>query len=46
MQAVLAELKSLSRLDEQDFYNDSDAINIDKRIEQRLQNMAETPIEH
>lgn len=34
--AVLAELKSLSHFDDQDFYNDSDALNIDERIKERL----------
>ncbi len=35
--AVLAELKSLSRFDTEDFYNDSDAINIDERIKERME---------
>lgn len=34
--AVLAELKALSRFDDQEFYNDSDAINIDGRIKERM----------
>ena len=34
--AVLAELKALSRFDDQEFYNDSDAINIDERIKERM----------
>lgn len=34
--AVLAELKAVSRFDDQEFYNDSDAINIDKRIKERM----------
>jgi signal transduction histidine kinase len=37
--AVLAELKSLSRFDDQNFYNDSDALNIDERIRIRLQSL-------
>jgi hypothetical protein len=41
MLAVLEELKSLTRLEEDDFYNDSDALNIDKRIRERLQAMTE-----
>lgn len=35
--AVLAELKALSRFDDQEFYNDSDAINIDERIRERME---------
>lgn len=35
--AVLAELKSLSRFDKESFYNDSDAINIDERIKERME---------
>jgi signal transduction histidine kinase len=35
--AVLAELKSLSRFDTEDFYNDSDALNIDERIKERME---------
>jgi HD-like signal output (HDOD) protein len=35
--AVLAELKSVSRFDQQNFYNDSDAMNIDERIKERMQ---------
>ncbi len=35
--AVLAELKALSRFDDQEFYNDSDAINIDERIAERME---------
>ncbi|MGB5106800.1 MAG: HDOD domain-containing protein [Candidatus Zixiibacteriota bacterium] len=34
--AVLAELKAVSRFDDQEFYNDSDAINIDERIKERM----------
>jgi len=34
--AVLAELKAVSRFEDQEFYNDSDAINIDKRIKERM----------
>lgn len=41
MLAVLEELKSLTRLEEDDFYNDSDALNIDKRVRERLQAMTE-----
>ena len=37
--AVLAELKSLSRFDDQHFYNDSDALNIDERIRVRMQSL-------
>ncbi len=37
--AVLAELKSLSRFDDQSFYNDSDALNIDERIKVRMQSI-------
>ncbi len=40
--AVLAELKSLSRFDDQNFYNDSDALNIDERIKVRLQSIDRT----
>ncbi|MBU1320490.1 MAG: HDOD domain-containing protein [candidate division Zixibacteria bacterium] len=38
--AVLAELKSLSSLDDLKFYNDSDAINIDESIQRRMDKMA------
>jgi signal transduction histidine kinase len=34
--AVLAELKGLTRFDDQNFYNDSDALNIDERIQERM----------
>jgi putative nucleotidyltransferase with HDIG domain len=40
--AVLAELKSLSRFDDQNFYNDSDALNIDERIKVRMQSIDQT----
>jgi putative nucleotidyltransferase with HDIG domain len=40
--AVLAELKSLSRFDDQSFYNDSDALNIDERIKARMQSIDQT----
>lgn len=40
--AVLAELKSLSRFDDVDFYNDSDALNIDERIKVRMQSIEQT----
>jgi len=43
--AVLAELKSFSSLDNLKFYNDSDAINIDESIQQRMDKMAELGIE-
>jgi signal transduction histidine kinase len=36
MMAVLSELKSLTELEDEAFYNDSDALNIDERIRQRL----------
>jgi putative nucleotidyltransferase with HDIG domain len=40
--AVLAELKSLSRFDDVSFYNDSDALNIDERIQERMQSIEQT----
>jgi HD-like signal output (HDOD) protein len=43
MLAVLSELKSLTRLEEEDFYNNSDALNIDQRIRDRLQSVVEEP---
>lgn len=33
---VLAELKSLSRFDDQSFYNNSEALNMDERIQARM----------
>lgn len=36
MMAVLTELKTLTELEEEAFYNSSDAINIDERIKERL----------
>lgn len=44
MLAVLTELKSLTRLEGQDFYNNSDALNIDQRIRERLQALADAPV--
>jgi putative nucleotidyltransferase with HDIG domain len=37
MMAVLTELKTLTNMEDEAFYNSSDAINIDERIKQRLQ---------
>lgn len=42
--AVLAELKALSRFDDQEFYNDSDAINIDERIKERMDALDSTMV--
>jgi HD-like signal output (HDOD) protein len=44
MLAVLTELKSLTRLEGHDFYSNSDALNIDQRIRERLQALADTPV--
>ncbi len=40
--AVLTELKALSNLEDVEFYNDSDAINIDEAIQRRLGEMGVT----
>jgi len=42
--AVLDELKSLSRFDDQTFYNDSDALNIDERIKERMEALDESQV--
>ena len=42
--AVLAELKAVSRFDDQEFYNDSDAINIDRRIKERMDEFDSTTV--